>query len=202
MKSRVEMLNPSVSENARLMRDSAFPGVASRRGRNSMLAGILIATSATIALFLGLAHIYLTFFTRAFAARDAALEEKLKSVSPRISDQTTMWRAGVGFHASHALGVLFFGPGLWLLGPGRARLPHSVALLGRAGRPRFARLCRPGEALLVRSAVGWRRTRASLLCRRRCRRLCMKAERPQFGPSTNNVVAKRLVFQANGRDGA
>jgi len=74
-----------------------------------MLAGILIATSATIALFLGLAHIYLTFFTRAFAARDAALEEKLKSVSPRISDQTTMWRAGVGFHASHALGLIFFG---------------------------------------------------------------------------------------------
>jgi len=74
-----------------------------------MLPGILIATSATIALFLGLAHIYLTFFTRAFAARDAALEEKLKSVSPRISDQTTMRRAGVGFHASHALGVIFFG---------------------------------------------------------------------------------------------
>ena len=74
-----------------------------------MLAGILIATSATIALFLGLAHIYLTFFTRAFAARDAALEEKLKSVSPRISGQTTMWRAGVGFHVSHALGVIFFG---------------------------------------------------------------------------------------------
>ncbi len=74
-----------------------------------MLASILIATSATIALFLGLAHIYLTFFTRAFSARDAALEEKLKSVSPRISGQTTMWRAGVGFHVSHALGVIFFG---------------------------------------------------------------------------------------------
>ncbi len=74
-----------------------------------MLAGILIATSATIALFLGLAHIYLTFFTPAFAARDAALEEKLKFVAPRISSQTTMWRAGVGFHASHALGVIFFG---------------------------------------------------------------------------------------------
>ncbi len=74
-----------------------------------MLAGILIAISATIALLLGLAHIYLTFLSRAFAARDAALEEKLKWVSPRISRQTTMWRAGVGFHASHALGVIFFG---------------------------------------------------------------------------------------------
>jgi hypothetical protein len=74
-----------------------------------MLAGILIAISATIALLLGLTHIYLTFFTRAFAARDAALEEKLKSVSPRISSQTTMWRAGVGFHVSHSLGVIFFG---------------------------------------------------------------------------------------------
>jgi hypothetical protein len=74
-----------------------------------MPSSILIATSATIALFLGLAHIYLTFFTRAFAPRDAALEEKLKSVSPRISGQTTMSRAWVGFHASHALGIIFFG---------------------------------------------------------------------------------------------
>jgi hypothetical protein len=74
-----------------------------------MLAGILIATSATIALVLGLTHIYLTFFTRAFAARDAALEEKLESVSPRISAQTTMSRAWLGFHASHALGLIFFG---------------------------------------------------------------------------------------------
>ncbi len=74
-----------------------------------MLASILIATSAAIALFLGLVHIYLTFFTRAFAPRDAALEEKLQSVSPRISAQMTMARAWVGFHASHALGIIFFG---------------------------------------------------------------------------------------------
>ncbi len=74
-----------------------------------MLAVILITTSAAIALFLGLLHVYLTFFTRAFALRDAALEEMLKSASPRISDQTTMWRAAVGFHATHALGIIFFG---------------------------------------------------------------------------------------------
>ncbi len=74
-----------------------------------MLASVLIPTSATIALFLGLVHIYLTFFTRAFSARDAALEEKLKSVSPRISGQMTMGRAWIGFHTSHALGIIFFG---------------------------------------------------------------------------------------------
>ena len=74
-----------------------------------MLAGILIATSSTIALFLGLLHLYLTFFTRAFAARDVALEEMLKSVSARISDQMTMGRAWVGFHATHSLGIIFFG---------------------------------------------------------------------------------------------
>lgn len=74
-----------------------------------MLASILIASSATIALFLGLLHLYLTFFTRAFAARDAALEEMLKSVSPRISDQMTMGRGWVGFHATHSLGIIFFG---------------------------------------------------------------------------------------------
>src|SRR6266700_4555645 len=74
--------------------------------------------------------------------------------------------------------------GLWLLGPGRARLPQSVALLGCARRPRSALLCRPGETLLVRSAIGWCGARASLLCCRSCRRICMMAERPQFGLST------------------
>lgn len=146
-----------------------------------MLAGILIATSATIALFLGVAHIYLTFFARAFAARDAALEEKLKSVSPRISDQMTMGRAWVGFHVSHSLGVIFFGLVYGYLAlAGRDFLIRSPFFC--AGRPRSARLYRPGKGLLVPSAIGWCSTRASLLRRRRCRRICMTAERLQFGP--------------------
>jgi hypothetical protein len=141
-------LHRTVRPAFRLTRDSVSLVAESRRVRNSMLAGILIATSATIALFLGLAHIYLTFFTRAFAARDAILEEKLKSVSPRISGQTTMWRAGVGFHASHALGVIFFG-----LVYGYLALAERDFLIRLPSwscwAPSFCSAMSSGEALLV-----------------------------------------------------
>jgi len=30
-------------------------------------------------------------------------------VSPRISKETTIWRAGIGFHASHSAGAMLFG---------------------------------------------------------------------------------------------
>lgn len=33
----------------------------------------------------------------------------MKTVSPRVSRHTTMWRAGTGFHASHSLGAMLFG---------------------------------------------------------------------------------------------
>jgi hypothetical protein len=33
----------------------------------------------------------------------------MNNVSPKISDQTTMWRAWVGFNASHSMGAILFG---------------------------------------------------------------------------------------------
>jgi hypothetical protein len=74
-----------------------------------MIAQNLIAASAAIVLLLGTAHLILTYASTRFSPRDAALEERLKWVSPRISDQTTMWRAATGFHASHSLGAILFG---------------------------------------------------------------------------------------------
>jgi hypothetical protein len=74
-----------------------------------MTAQILIAASAAIVLLLGTAHLVLTYSSKRFSPRDAALEERLKWVSPRISGQTTMWRAATGFHASHSLGAILFG---------------------------------------------------------------------------------------------
>jgi hypothetical protein len=74
-----------------------------------MLAETFVAISAAIALAMGIAHIHLTYFTRAFAARDAALEEKLNSVSPRLTANTTMKKIQTGFHVSHSMGVILFG---------------------------------------------------------------------------------------------
>jgi hypothetical protein len=70
---------------------------------------LLIATSAFILLTLGAAHLWLTYRSSAFEPRDAALKQRLEEVSPVISRQTTMWRASVGFHASHSAGAMLFG---------------------------------------------------------------------------------------------
>lgn len=74
-----------------------------------MSAAAFVAASAAILFALGLGHLLLTYFSRAFSPRDPALEAQLKSVSPRLTRQTTMWRGQVGFHASHSLGAMLFG---------------------------------------------------------------------------------------------
>ena len=73
------------------------------------LASLLLAASALIILTLGSAHLWLTYRGKAFEPRDAALKQRLEEVSPFISRQTTMWRASVGFHASHSAGAMLFG---------------------------------------------------------------------------------------------
>jgi hypothetical protein len=70
---------------------------------------MLIAASALVILFLGTMHLVLTFRGTAFHPRDPALTAAMKADSPRISRATTMWRAGMGFHASHSLGAIMFG---------------------------------------------------------------------------------------------
>lgn len=72
-------------------------------------AAILLAASATIALVLGSLHLLLTFRGERLYPRDASLIAQMQQVSPRISRETTIWRAGLGFHASHSLGAMWFG---------------------------------------------------------------------------------------------
>ena len=74
-----------------------------------MLPQLLISLSAAIVLFLGTLHLVYTFASRKFSPRDSALEDRLKLVSPVISRQTTMWKAWIGFNASHSLGAMLFG---------------------------------------------------------------------------------------------
>jgi hypothetical protein len=74
-----------------------------------MLAQALIAASAFVVLALGSIHLLYTFTTNKFSPRDPDLEARLKIVSPVLTSQTTMWRAWVGFNASHSLGVILFG---------------------------------------------------------------------------------------------
>jgi len=73
------------------------------------LAGSLIAASAAVILLLGLIHLLYTFRGHKLYPRDAELEARLRDVSPVITRQTTMWKAWVGFNASHSFGAIFFG---------------------------------------------------------------------------------------------
>ena len=75
----------------------------------SALAPSLIAASTAILLLLGLIHLVYTFRGTKLHPRDAALLARLKEVSPVITRETTMWKAWVGFNASHSYGAMLFG---------------------------------------------------------------------------------------------
>lgn len=70
---------------------------------------ILILIGSFIFLYFGAAHLYLTFFSDKFLSRNSEVEDAMKITSPIITSQTTMWKAWVGFNASHSLGAMFFG---------------------------------------------------------------------------------------------
>ena len=70
---------------------------------------LLIAASAAVVLVLGVMHLVLTFRGPKFDPRDPELKARMMAVSPVISRQTTMWRAWIGFNASHAYGAMLFG---------------------------------------------------------------------------------------------
>ncbi len=88
-----------------------------------LLPAVLIAVSAAIVLLLGSAHLFYTYVGNKFDPRDVQLKARLMEVSPVISGQTSLWRAGIGFHASHSLGAMLFG-----LVYGYLSLIHSVFL--------------------------------------------------------------------------
>ncbi len=75
----------------------------------SIIAPWLVAASAAVILLLGLVHLLYTFRGAQLHPRDATLEARMKEVSPVLTRQTTMWKAWIGFNASHGFGAIFFG---------------------------------------------------------------------------------------------
>ncbi|MES2127799.1 MAG: hypothetical protein V4463_11055 [Pseudomonadota bacterium] len=73
------------------------------------LASLLMLASALIILGLGSMHLLLTFRGQALHPRDAALQARLKEVPLVLTRETTMWRAWIGFNASHSFGAMLFG---------------------------------------------------------------------------------------------
>lgn len=67
---------------------------------------VLIIIGASIFGILGTIHLLYTFFTTKFDAYDSSVTEAMKGTSPIITKETTIWKAWVGFNASHSLGAI------------------------------------------------------------------------------------------------
>jgi hypothetical protein len=94
-----------------------------------LMARILIALGAAIIFALGVVHLVYTFRGPKLTPRDPALRAGMERVSPVITRQTTMWRAWVGFNASHSMGAILFGLIYGFLAIAHARLLLQSAFL-------------------------------------------------------------------------
>jgi hypothetical protein len=94
------------------------------------IAPTLLVASAGIMLLLGCAHLFYTFRGTKLLPRDPELRTRMQQVAPVITRQTTMWRAWIGFNASHSLGVILFGAVYGYLAVTHSDLLfHSIFLL-------------------------------------------------------------------------
>lgn len=67
-----------------------------------------ILASATITGLLGSAHLLYTFHGTKLHPRDGAVTLAMQSAYVQLTRETTVWRAGLGFHASHSMGAMLF----------------------------------------------------------------------------------------------
>jgi hypothetical protein len=74
-----------------------------------ILSQSLMIASAAIVLVLGTIHLVYTFWGRKLTPRDSALRVSMSQISPVLTRETTMWKAWIGFNASHSMGAILFG---------------------------------------------------------------------------------------------
>lgn len=67
----------------------------------------MIAGAAVMGV-LGTAHLLYTFFTDKFDPNDVSTKVAMQASHPLLTRRTTLWRAWVGFNASHSLGAMLF----------------------------------------------------------------------------------------------
>ena len=81
-----------------------FPPTAQK-----MAAQICWIAGSLIYLLLGSIHLYYTFFTDKFLAKNPNTVAEMQNTPPLLTHKTTMWKAWVGFNASHSLGAIYLG---------------------------------------------------------------------------------------------
>jgi hypothetical protein len=74
-----------------------------------MIAASLVAASAAVIFALGTLHLAYMFHGTKLRPRDAALPAQMTHSALVLTRQTNVWKAWIGFNASHSLGALLFG---------------------------------------------------------------------------------------------
>jgi hypothetical protein len=74
-----------------------------------VLARILVSASSAILILLGSIHLFYTFFGNKLLPRDPAVQAAMSATQMVITPETTVWRAWIGFNASHSLCAMLFG---------------------------------------------------------------------------------------------
>jgi hypothetical protein len=73
-----------------------------------VLSQVLFIIGSSIFGILGFVHLIYTFFTNKFNPYNSDATVAMKGTSPVLTKETTVWRAWIGFNASHSLGAIFF----------------------------------------------------------------------------------------------
>lgn len=98
-----------------------------------MWSQTLFVIGASVFGLLGSLHLAYTLFTRKFDARGAATNAAMKQDHPVLTRRTTIWKAWVGFNASHSLGAMLFAAINLTLALGHMEvLRHAPLLVGLA----------------------------------------------------------------------
>ena len=106
-----------------------------------MASKILMLFSAGIALVLGAIHLVYTFSGSNLLPRDPALLTAMNEAHLSLTKETTVWRAWVGFNASHSMALILFGLIFGFLALYHTKLLFESAYLLAVGFAMLAGFC-------------------------------------------------------------
>ena len=73
------------------------------------VSSILLTMSCGVTLLLGVVHLAYTFIGTRLDPRASDCRAAMESTTLVLTRETTIWRAWIGFNASHAFGAILFG---------------------------------------------------------------------------------------------
>ncbi len=74
-----------------------------------IVATICWVAGSLIMLTLGSIHLYFTFFSDKFRPVKEELHALMEKTPMRLTRRTTLWKAWMGFNASHSIGAIYIG---------------------------------------------------------------------------------------------